>query len=189
MPISQIGRFDSIVAHIFIRSARRVLFLRLLSPSARTACVWLMCLFTSAGHAAFSQTLQAARTLQIDGVRANREHRPVIVLFSLPGCHFCDEIRQNYLVPLVRDAAPGHVPIIREIVITGTRAIVNFNGEPTTEQIISKHYGVRVTPTVLMLDATGELLTPPLIGGDTSGFYDGYLQQALATASEHMHSK
>ena len=28
-----------------------------------------------------------------------------VVLFSLPGCHYCEEVRNHYLAPLARDAA------------------------------------------------------------------------------------
>lgn len=127
-----------------------------------------------------------AQDLQADGLRAKTTRRPVVVLFSLPGCRFCDEIRHNYLAPLLRDAAPGQTPIIREIVLTGARGLVDFSGVPVTESALSKHYGVRVAPTVVMLGAAGELLAPTLIGGDTAGFYDEYLQQALADASRRM---
>lgn len=169
--------------------AARLLFVKPLRPRLRIGCTWLVYLIAVTGQAANSQTIEMARTLQSDAARATREHRPVIVLFSLPGCHFCDEIRQNYLLPLLRDAAPGHAPIIREIVITGTRTLIDFNGDAVSQSSLAKHYGVHVAPTVLMLDAAGVPLVPPLLGGDTAGFYDGYLQQALATASKHMQSK
>ena len=171
------------------KCAARVLFAKPLWPRLRIGCTWLICFVAVTGQAAYSQTIELARTLQSDAARATREHRPVIVLFSLPGCHFCDEIRQNYLLPLLRDAAPGHAPIISEIVITGTRTIIDFNGATVSQRSLAKHFGVHVAPTVLMLDAAGVPLAPPLVGGDTAGFYDAYLQQALATASKRMQSK
>lgn len=127
--------------------------------------------------------LQRATDLRADASLSAKTHRPIIILFSLPGCRFCDEIRQNYLLPLLDDGAPSDRPILREIVITGNQQLTSFAGEKTSEQMVAKSYGVRVAPSVLMLDASGTLLVPPVVGGDTSGLYGGYLSNALGQAS------
>lgn len=155
----------------------------------RQACVWVFWLAALSTHVAHAESIKPGRNFKADGVKAALRQRPVIVLFSLPGCHFCDEIRQNYLTPLVRDAAPGQAPIIREIVITGVRTLVDFGGAQVEEPSLAKHYGIRVAPTVVMLNSLGEVLVPPLVGGDTVGFYDAYLQRALADASHRMGAK
>lgn len=124
-------------------------------------------------------SLQAVTDRQADAKLSAALHRPIVILFSLPGCHFCDEVRQNYLLPLVRDSAPDQRPIVREIVVTGSGAITGLHGEPTDEKAVAKAYGIRVTPSVLMLDASGRLLVPAVVGGDTSGLYGGYLDGAL----------
>lgn len=129
------------------------------------------------------QALQRVANLQADATMSAKTHRPIIILFSLPGCRFCDEIRQNYLLPLLNDGAPADRPILREIVITGSQQFTGFAGEKTTEPMVAKSYAVRVAPSVLMLDASGALLVPPVVGGDTSGLYGGYLSDALSQAT------
>ena len=136
-----------------------------------------------------SQALQRVADLQADAVLSAKTHRPIIILFSLPGCRFCDEIRQNYLLPLLNDAAPADRPILREIVITGSQQFTGFGGEKTSEQMVAKSYGVRVAPSVLMLDASGALVVPPVVGGDTSGLYGGYLSGALSQAARIVQGK
>lgn len=131
-------------------------------------------------------SLQSASNLQADARLAAQLRRPIIILFSLPGCHFCDEVRRNYLLPLVRDAVPAQRPIVREIVVTGTQPLIGFGGESSDEQAVAKAYRIGVTPTVLMLDAAGKLLVPALRGGDTSGLYGGYLDGALQEAGQKM---
>ncbi len=135
------------------------------------------------------RALQRASNLQADATLSAKTHRPIIILFSLPGCHFCDEIRQNYLLPLLNDAAPADRPILREIVITGSQQFTGFGGEKTSEQMVAKSYGVRVAPSVLMLDASGALVVPPVVGGDTSGLYGGYLSGALSQAARIVQGK
>lgn len=155
----------------------------------RQACVWVFFLAVMTAEVARAELIEPGRNLKADGVKAALRHRPVIVLFSLPGCHFCDEIRRNYLTPLVRDAAPDQAPIVREIVITGARTFIDFGGVQIEEASLAKRYGIRVAPTVVMLNSLGEVLVPPLVGGDSVGFYDAYLQRALADASHRMGAK
>lgn len=129
------------------------------------------------------KTLQRVTSLQADAALSARTRRPIVILFSLPGCHFCDEVRQNYLLPLLNEVAPADRPILREMVLTGSQQFAWFTGEKTSEQLVAKHYGVRVAPSVLMIDASGVLLVPPVVGGDTSGLYGGYLSDSLDQAT------
>jgi hypothetical protein len=64
--------------------------------------------------------------------------------------------------------------------------VIGFGGESSAEQAMAKVYAIRVTPTVLMLDAAGKLLVPALRGGDTSGLYGAYLDSALQEAGQKM---
>lgn len=133
--------------------------------------------------------LEPAVNLQADAQLSVRLNRPVIILFSLPGCHFCDEVRQNYLAPLTREVSAEKRPIVREIVVTSTREMTGFAGERTNEKAVAKSYAIRVTPTVLMLDSSGKLLTPAVVGGDTSGLYGGILDNALQEANRRLHAQ
>jgi thioredoxin-related protein len=124
--------------------------------------------------------------LRADAVRAQRERKPIVILFSLPGCAFCQVVRQNYLAPLLRDLAPNERPIIREVEITSTRTLAGFNGAPLSQHDLAKRLNVRFAPTVLFLDSSGQLLAPPIIGGDTVGLYGGYLDNAFAEAAQKL---
>ena len=73
--------------------------------------------------------------------------------------------------------------------ITGSQQVTGFAGEKTTEMMVAKSYGVRVAPSVLMLDASGTQLVPPVVGGDTSGLYGGYLSDALSEAARIVHKR
>lgn len=152
-----------------------------------TACALLACFIGLTPVAIQAgerfHALQRVSSLQADAALSLKTRRPIIVLFSLPGCHFCDEVRQNYLLPLLNDAATADRPILREIVLTGGQHVVGFAGEKTSEQLVAQHYGVRMAPSVLMIDASGALLVPPVVGGDTSGLYGGYLSDALGQAT------
>ena len=115
-------------------------------------------------------------------------NKPLIVLFSLPGCSYCKVVRENYLVPLIRDAAPADRPLIREVDITSDASLKGFAGEALTQKRFAASYRVKIAPTVILMDETGAPLTDRLVGGDTAGFYGAYLDNALSSAQQHLSS-
>jgi thioredoxin-related protein len=122
--------------------------------------------------------------LRRDAQWVRKMDEPLIVLFSLPGCPYCKEVRENYLIPLLRQPPPGHPVRIREVDITSNASLTGLEGEAMTQAQFAAHYRIRATPVVLMLDAHGVPLADPLVGGDTAGFYGAYLDNALSRSRQ-----
>lgn len=118
--------------------------------------------------------------LQADG-QALPEGGVLILLVSLPDCHWCHEIRSRYLLPIHRDRDNHRDLRIREIRLTGDDT-VDFDGRRKDIEAIAARWSVQVAPTVLFLDRCGSPLTEALIGGDVAGFYGAYFDRALAAA-------
>lgn len=119
-----------------------------------------------------------------DGIQAEREGKPVILFFSLPGCPFCHVVRNNYLHPLLRDSKPRERPVIREVDMASAQSVQNFDRSNVTPRSIAQKYKVIAAPTVIFVDARGCMLVPPIIGGDIAGVYGGYLDNAFATSAQ-----
>ena len=125
---------------------------------------------------------------QHDARQAQAEHKPIILFFSLPGCSFCHVVRNNYLQSMLRDKSGAAQAIIREVDMTGTRRVTGLDGKPALERDVAKTFAIRAAPTVIMIDASGKLLTTPIIGGDVAGFYGGYLDAAMAEAEKKVNA-
>lgn len=126
--------------------------------------------------------LPAPADLGVDGALAAKRGKPLLLLFSLPDCAYCEVVRRNYLVPLTRDGREQERPVVRELEMTGSASLIGFGKARTSGTALAAHYKVRFAPTVLLLDGTGKLLAPPLVGGDVAGMYGAYLDAALADA-------
>lgn len=124
------------------------------------------------------ETVPPMADLRADGAQARLEGKPVLLFFSLPDCKYCEEVRRNYLLPLLRGPAQLR-PLIREGELTGAQPITGFDGKPATPRQLAEQYHVRFAPTLLFLDSQGRQLIEPLVGGDTSGMYNAYLDRAL----------
>lgn len=122
--------------------------------------------------------LPTAEHLQQEAVQAQAAGKPLVLMFSLPECPYCRVVRRNYLWPMLRDLPPAEQPVIRELTMNGRQAIKDFDGTVTTPTALAKRYGVKVAPTLVFVNASGELLTEPLVGGDHQ-FYTVYLDRAF----------
>ena len=156
--------------------------------AASSVAAFLLCWFAAAhaGAAGAAATLPAPLDLQRDARQAQASGKPLLILFSLPGCRFCDEVRQNYLAPLLRGVPVAERPIIHEIEIGGTQTFVGLQGERTSHRSFASNFNIRIAPTVVFIDSSGQHLTAPIVGGDTAGLYGGYLDNAFAEAAQKL---
>jgi hypothetical protein len=79
----------------------------------------------------------------------------VVVLFSLPGCHYCEEVRNHYLAPLARDGAQRGRLVIREVDLNSARRLTDFDGSQTTQAAFAKRMKVQARDVAVDLRADG----------------------------------
>ncbi len=134
------------------------------------------------------RALPQAAQLQRDGALSSASQRPVILFFTLPGCSYCRIVRHDYLLPMMRGVREDEQPLIREVSVTGEQLLTDFGGQRLTESDLARRYRVSMTPTLLLVNASGELLAEPLLGGDHPN-YVSLLNRMIADASQKMVSK
>ena len=107
-----------------------------------------------------------------------------VVLFSLPDCPYCVAVREAYLPALPHDPRFGERVRIREVGIGSTKQLVDFDGQKASHADVARRLKVKFAPTVLFLDTDGRPRAEPLLGGDSVGFYGGYLEKRVMQALE-----
>ncbi|WP_018412357.1 thioredoxin fold domain-containing protein [Methyloversatilis thermotolerans] len=145
----------------------------------KSLLVALLCIGLSAPALAAKPARATAPVLPLL-LDAGGDVRPgslLVVLFSLPDCHWCEEVRSHYLAPLARDAGL----VIREVDLNGRRPLTDFDGTVTTQAAFAKRLKVQFAPTVLFLDAQGRQVAAPLVGAGKADFYGAYLDEAIAS--------
>ncbi len=125
--------------------------------------------------------------LRSDATQAQQAGKPLVLMFSLPECPYCKVVRTNYLLSMIREAG-NDPPQIRELTMTGRQAIKDFDGTVTTPTAIAKRYGVKVAPTLVFVNAAGEMLAEPIVGGDHQ-FFTVYLDRAFESAGAKLNDK
>lgn len=135
-----------------------------------------------AAGAAPRTDIPLATDLRADGRDSRARKVPIVVLFSLPGCPYCEIVRRSHLAPMLRDPRAAARVIIRQVDIDGDQPIAGFTGERVTPAQIARAHGVRAAPVVAFWDGDGKPIAEPLSGMLLPDFYSAYLDAALEAA-------
>lgn len=111
-------------------------------------------------------SLSLATDLAQDGAQSLALRRPVVLFFTQPDCSYCRIVRHDYFLPMLRQRSERDPVLLREISITGQRAVKALDGSLTHEAGLAARYKVQMTPTVIFIGADGEALAEPIVGGN-----------------------
>ena len=113
-----------------------------------------------------SPTLSLGTDLAQDASQSLALRRPVVLFFTQPGCSYCRIVRYDYFLPMLKERGERDPILLREISITGQRALKGLDGRMTSEAELTARYKVQMTPTVIFIGTDGESLAEPIIGGN-----------------------
>jgi thioredoxin-related protein len=148
----------------------------------RLIAVWsliLACGLGLPGAAGAAEGLVHAQNLQADSRLAAQRRVPVLVVFTSPGCPYCDRVKGEYLVPMHKDPAYRKRVIIRELTIGADTPLTGFDGTPTTEGAFAAAHKVFMVPTVMVFDTRGAPTGEAIVGMLTPDYYFGYIEAAI----------
>lgn len=130
-----------------------------------------------------AQQVVVLKDLQADLKHVVNFKIPFVLLLSRSDCHFCHELRQNYLIPLVRESGDRRY-LIRELQTDKVNTVFGVDGKTMPVNALLRQLNVNFFPTLLFLGSHLQMLAEPLIGLSRSGFYNAYLEQRLAMATD-----
>ncbi|WP_310567132.1 thioredoxin fold domain-containing protein [Hydrogenophaga sp.] len=104
---------------------------------------------------------------------------PLVVMTTLPGCPFCDLVRNHYLLPMRKE---GKLQAVQLDVRDRSSHLQGFKGETTTPAEQARLWKARFAPTVLFFGPDGQELAERLVGVAVPDFYGEYLDARLAEA-------
>jgi len=123
--------------------------------------------------------LPVAKSFEVDGKLAASKKIPILVLYTSPGCQYCERAKTEYLVPMLNDPAYKNKVIMREVDITSQSPITLFNGSKSTSAAFATQHKVTMVPTIKLMDAQNVELAEPIVGLLIQDFYFGYIDSAI----------
>jgi hypothetical protein len=125
--------------------------------------------------------LPRASDLAADAAVSRRGRLPILLFFDRDECPYCEQALREYLVPFSRDEWLGKA-LFRQVGIDRADPVIDFAGARTTHRALAARYGMDLSPTVLVVDASGRPLGEPIVGLLTVDFYGAYIDNALKAA-------
>ncbi|OYV30651.1 MAG: glutaredoxin [Thiomonas sp. 20-64-9] len=150
-------------------------FLRLVS---------LLLLSLTAGVAWAETPLPPVQNLQQSALQAAAKDQPLIVMFSLPNCPFCEKLRRTQYQFMAKE---GYV--VQQIEITSRTPVTGFDGKPTTGVQLARQFGIRLAPTVLFFGPGGKEIGERITGAPTADFYGAFIDRALKESAQALKAK
>ena len=165
------------------------------SPSAAASRRTLLralgsCVLLGAGAVALpvparaETSLPAARDLRASVARAARHGQPLVLMFSLPDCSYCEQVRRNTYRWLLRDGVD-----VQQLDMLPGYHLRDLDGRETNGEALAARYHVSLAPTVLFLGPGGHEIGERLVGAGEPDFYEAFVDRALQQAREHLKSQ
>jgi thioredoxin-related protein len=123
-----------------------------------------------------------ARNLQLDGELADKKNGVVLVVFSGEYCGYCEQVLNEFLIPMSRNPEYQNKLVMRRVDNTGFTTVKGFDGAVEDHRKFTSEHGIRMVPTVMLFDKNGKQLGKPLVGLTTVDYYGYYLDQAIDAA-------
>jgi thioredoxin-related protein len=123
--------------------------------------------------------LPAAADLAADAKLSRARRIPILLFFDRDDCPYCERALREHLVPMSAEPPWRDDALFRQLEVNRDETIVGFDGRPTSHRALARRYGATLTPTVLVVDGSGEPLSEAVVGLLTADFYGAYLERAL----------
>jgi len=116
---------------------------------------------------------------RIDSQLAASKKMPILILFAMESCGYCEFVEEEHLKPMLRNPADyADRVLIRRVMTDDFDDIIDFDGNTISSLDFSSRYNASLTPTVVFLDHTGKELSR-ILGVSNTEFYGGDLDDSL----------
>ncbi len=128
----------------------------------------------------------AASDLAGDARLAANGKLPILLVVTRHDCPYCVRIKRDVLGPMLTSGDYENRVVIRELMIEPAYLVRDFAGREVISEELAVRYDATFTPTVLLLDASGNEIAGRLIGINTVELYGYYLDQAINEALDYL---
>jgi thioredoxin-related protein len=123
--------------------------------------------------------LPVAEDLEALGNTSRNATVPILIMYSTEDCMFCARLESEVLGPMRLSGDDPKRVIVRKVLMEDYETLRDFNGKERDAESYAIGRGIEVVPTVVLVDENGNELVPKIVGYQTPGIYDAYLDKAI----------
>lgn len=111
---------------------------------------------------------------------------PILIMFSAADCDYCMRLEEDVIRPMMLSGDFDRRAIMRKVMLDSAAQLKDFSGTKLNVDNYASQHKVRVTPTLIFIDANGKELAPKVIGYQTAEFYAAYLDNAIDASRDFL---
>jgi len=123
--------------------------------------------------------LPIAEDLEALGSSSRIATVPILLMYSTEDCPFCARLESEVLGPMRLSGEDPQRVIVRKVVMEQYETLRDFSGQKRDAESYAIGRGIEVVPTVVLVDEEGNELVPKIVGYQTPGIYETYLDEAI----------
>ena len=140
----------------------------------------LCLLYLAAGSALATEvSIPLASDFEADARVGVSSDTVFLLYFSAPDCRYCMKLEEAVLKPMLRSGDYDKQVLLRKIDWRSSAMVNDFLGQRISLHMLAERYGVKVTPTLVFVDANGRELVPRILGFQSADFFWHYLDQRI----------
>jgi thioredoxin-related protein len=120
-----------------------------------------------------------AEDLEALGSSSRSATVPILLMYSTEDCPFCARLESEVLGPMRLSGEDPKRVIVRKVMMEEYETLRDFSGQNRDAESYAIGQGVEVVPTVVLVDEKGNELVPKIVGYQTPGIYEMYLDEAI----------
>ena len=123
--------------------------------------------------------LPIAEDLEALGKSSRSATVPILLMYSTEECPFCARLESEVLGPMRLSGEDPRRVIVRKVMMEQYETLRDFSGKKRDAESYAIGQGIEVVPTVVLVDEKGNELVPRIVGYQTPGIYETYLDEAI----------
>lgn len=143
-------------------------------------------MFCSISMANSDATLTHSDDLSLIAQQAREKQVPILIEFAARHCEYCQRLEEEQLQPMLLDAKTHENVLIVKHLVDKVGYIKDMHGKSVSYADFADTYNIDVTPTMILVDPNGRLLTRKIYGYNNPYFFSAYLDEAIQTARKKL---
>jgi thioredoxin-related protein len=112
--------------------------------------------------------------------QARQSEKIIMLEVNASYCSYCGLLEEEIIKPMIRSGDYKNTVLIRQLQMDSLHTVKDFAGNETTPAMLAQSYKVKITPTLLFLDANGNEVAERILGVYSLDFFGAYVDEALA---------
>jgi len=110
---------------------------------------------------------------------ARQTEKIIMLEVTASYCSYCGVLEEEIIKPMIRSGDYDNTVLIRQLAMDSFYTIKDFAGNDTTPALLAQKYKIKITPTLLFLDADGNEVGERILGVYSLDFFGAYVDAAL----------